>query len=242
MHSRHLNLSALFVVLSIGSPVFAQEKEAAEPTALQKSAAAFVQLLEHGKFEQATQSYDEAMRKALPAEQLKATWETTVTDAGEFKKQLQSRLETGKEYDTVVVICEFAKAQIDARVVFDKSEKITGLFFRPSSPAGQEEIWEGTLDAGVAELRLRFHLFTQEDGKFAATVDSLDQDSMGIVLDVISVQDDAIHFEHTGAEFEFDGKLSKDRGEITGEFSQGGQIIPLTLKKVEKPKDPGPEK
>ena len=50
----------------------------------------------------------------------------------------------------------------------------------------------GMLKAGGVELRLVFHLFKQKDGGYAATMDSPDQGSNGIVLDEVSVTGDAV--------------------------------------------------
>jgi hypothetical protein len=244
MFSRYQTVGSLVIALALCWSAVAQEKKEEEPqeSPPQKAAVALVQLLEQEKFEEATKSFDETMLKAMPADVLKSTWETIQSQAGEFKKQVRNRLESAEEYDTVIVSCEFARVKVDTRVVFDKQQKIAGLFFQPTPPSGEEEIWEGTLDVGVATLPLVFHLFKQEDGTYAATLDSPDQNSMGNPLDEATVKDDTIQFVHKAGMIEFKGKLSQDGKELVGEFSQSGQAFPLTLKKVEKPKVDEPKK
>lgn len=243
MFSRYHAFGSLVVALVLCWSAPAQEKkEEPQESPLQKAAVAFLRLLEQEKYDEATQSFDEKLLEALPAEDLKSNWETIQEQAGEFKKQIRNRLETGDDHDTVIVSCEFANAKVDSRIVFDKEQKIAGLFFQPTPPSGEEEIWEGTLDVGVATLPLVFHLFKQEDGTYAATMDSPDQNSIGNPLDEATVKDGTIRFAHKGAMFEFEGKLSNDGKELVGEFSQSGQAFPLTLKKVEKPKDDEPKK
>src|SRR5262249_51535114 len=149
------------------------------------------------------------MFKALPPGELKKTWEKVIAQAGAYKKQMGSRQEKVDKYDIVYVTCEFAKMRLDARVVFDKADKITGLFFAPPKkplPKGTEEIWEGTLKVAALELRLVFHLFKQPDGGYAGTMDSPDQGAKGIVLDKVSVTDDKVRLELDSAKMVFDGK------------------------------------
>src|SRR5262245_15362692 len=211
----------------------AQEKEAA----VEKTAKAFVALLDKGDFDKATGDFDEAMLKALPADKLKGTWEKVGGDAGAFKKQLSSRVEKSGKYDVVIVTCEFQKKKLDARVVFDKDGKITGLFFKTSPPTGAEEIFEGTLKVGGIEVRLAFHLFKHKDGTYRGTMDSPDQGAKDIPLDEVSVKDDAVRLELKRAKMVYEGKRHKDGKEITGDLKQAGQPFPLALKKVAKAKE-----
>src|SRR5262249_13159360 len=138
------------------------------------------------------------------------------------------------------VTCAFAKATLDARVVFDKDAKIAGLQFRPAAkpaPTGVEEIYEGTLKAGATDVRLVFHLFKQKDGTYAGTMDSPDQEVKGLVFDEASVKGDAVRLELRSAKIVFEGKRSKDGQEIAGTFHQAGLEFPLTLKRVARVKE-----
>lgn len=230
--------SALVVGLLSLVSLVAQEKTEPKVAALEKAARAFVELLDKGEFVKATKDFDATMLKVLPPDELKKTWEKVLSDAGAYKKQLSSRVETAGKYEIVFVTCEFAKTKLDARVVFDKDGKIGGLFFNPvkkPKPQGVEEIYEGTLKVGEVEVRLVFHLFKQKDGSYAGTMDSPAQGAMGLVLDEVSVKDDTVRLEYKSAKMVFEGKRSKDGQQLTGELKQAGQTFPLTLKKVAKP-------
>jgi uncharacterized protein len=215
-----------------GAP--AQEKSQPKPSSLESSAKAFVEMLDKGDFAKATEGYDAAMAKALPAAELKKTWDKLIGEAGAFKKLLRSRQETKGKYEAVIVTCEFAKMNMDTRVVFDKDAKITGLFFKRTLPTGMEEIYEGKLKVGPLEVRLAFHLFKQKDASYAGTMDSPDQGAKDIVLDAVSVKDDTVKLELNSAKIVFEGKRTDDGQEIVGTFEQAGQTFPLTLKRVAK--------
>ena len=129
------------------------------------------------------------------------------------------------------------EAKWDARLVFDKDGKIAGLNFAPTAkpkPQGVEEIWEGKLPAGAIELRMVFHFFKQKDGGYAGTMDSPDQGANDLVADEVTIKDAAVRVRWIRLGVVFEGKLSKDGQEISGEFKQAGQSFPLTLKKVKK--------
>ena len=51
--------------------------------------------------------------------------------------------------------------------------------------------WEGTLDAGVANLKLVIHVVKKGE-QLTATLDSPDQGATGIPIDSITVTDNAI--------------------------------------------------
>ena len=64
------------------SPHLFGEDEPAIKASLDKTARAFVDLLDKGEFEKAAADFDEAMLRALPARKLKETWGKVVGDAG----------------------------------------------------------------------------------------------------------------------------------------------------------------
>jgi hypothetical protein len=222
-------LVLVVTLLSCAATVAQQKSES-----LEQSAKSFVDLLNKKEFAKAATSFDAEMLKAMPAEELKNTWEKLLGQAGAFKSQLGARSEKSGEHEIVYVTCEFAKAKIDVRVVFDKDGKIGGLFFGPAkepAPAGVEEIWEGTLKFGPTELPLVFHLFKQKDGSYIGTMDSPKQSATGIKLDEVAVKSERIKLELKSADVVFEGKIDKGGTKITGSFQQSGQLHPLILKR-----------
>jgi dienelactone hydrolase len=76
--------------------------------------------------------FDETMKEKMPRDKLEATWKAVIRQVGEMKKVTRTRTEKVKKYEVVFVTCAFAKMDLDVRVVFDKDEKVTGLFFSPA--------------------------------------------------------------------------------------------------------------
>jgi uncharacterized protein len=109
----------------------------------------------------------------------------------------------------------------------------TRVWETPQSGQSIEGIWLGTLDAGVAKLRLQMRFSRTLDGKLKGLLDSLDQDAKDIPMDVVTFQDGNLHVEMKGLGASYDGKLSADGTEVVGEFTQGSKL-PLTLKRVTK--------
>lgn len=194
----------------------------------------FVQRLIHGDFDKAVADFDAVMLKVMPADELKKTWEAVLAEAGAYKKTLETRTETVGIYLVVYVTCEFARRPLDVRVVFNKAGKISGLQFRPPTPKGTEEIWEGKLKAGVIELRIVFHLFKAKDGSYTGTMDSPDQGAKGIPLDEVGFKDNALELKLKRLAIVVDGTRDKSGQAIKGHFKQGKQTLPITLKRVTK--------
>jgi dienelactone hydrolase len=128
--------------LSLGvSLAFAlPEKAEQEQTHLKTLAKAFVEHLSKGEFAKATKNYDTAMEKALPADKLEETWKSLIAQVGAFKRQTGLRTEHAAKYEIVFVTCEFEKASLDARVVFNSDKQITGLFFSESKKAEKYQV------------------------------------------------------------------------------------------------------
>jgi hypothetical protein len=100
-----------------------------------------------------------------------------------------------------------------------------------------EGFWAGALDTGAFKLRLVMKFSRTPDGKLKGLLDSVDQGASDIPMDVVTFQNDALHVEIKNLGAMYDGKLSADGTQITGEFMQGGAKLPLDLKRIEKASD-----
>jgi len=76
--------------------------------------------------------FDETMTKALPPQDLEKMWPLLQVQAGEFEEIAASREETQGSFRIVFITCRFKMKSLDAKVVFDKNNKIAGLFFLPT--------------------------------------------------------------------------------------------------------------
>ena len=97
---------------------------------------------------------------------------------------------------------------------------------------GFEGSWQGTLEAGGTKLRLVLTVTKSDAGAYTAKLDSLDQGAT-IPVDPITVNGDVVRLEMKSVEAVFEGVLNKERTELTGTFTQGGQQFPLTFKRSE---------
>jgi len=95
----------------------------------------FLTALEKGDFKLAARDFDETMLKVSGPDKLETMWRTQLPpQLGAFKKQAAARRDQFQGYEIVLVTCEFEKATLDTRVVFDKAGKIAGFGFVPTAP------------------------------------------------------------------------------------------------------------
>lgn len=102
------------------------------------------------------------------------------------------------------------------------------------APAAGVGIWEGTLDVGVAKLRLVFHFDQDAAGAWTGTMDSVDQGANGIPIDTITWDGDSVKCTIKLVKGTFTANLTEDKTQLDGKWTQG-QSWPLVLKKVEQP-------
>jgi dienelactone hydrolase len=111
------------------------QKAAPAEDALTVKARGFLSALEKGDFQLAVRDFDETMLKVSGPDKLETMWTKQLpAQLGAFKKQAASRRDQLQGYEIVLVTCEFEKAILDARVVFDKAGKIAGFGFVPTAP------------------------------------------------------------------------------------------------------------
>jgi dienelactone hydrolase len=95
----------------------------------------FLSALEKGDFILAVKDFDETMLKVSGSDKLEFFWNHQFpTSVGAFKRRTASRRDQLGGYEIVLITCEFEKATLDARVVFDRAGKIAGFGFVPSLP------------------------------------------------------------------------------------------------------------
>jgi len=97
---------------------------------------------------------------------------------------------------------------------------------------GDEQVWEGVLDVGQAKLRLVLHIFKAADGKLTGNVDSPDQGTKALPIDVLTLKDGALRFEMNLISAVYEGRANSEGAQINGQWQQGGQSWPLTFKRT----------
>lgn len=91
--------------------------------------------------------------------------------------------------------------------------------------------WQGTLNAGGVQLHLVLHIAAAKDGVLTATLDSTDQDALGIPVSAIALKGAAFSLSVDAVHGTYAGIVNKDSTEIEGTWTQG-QPLPLTFKRA----------
>ncbi len=94
--------------------------------------------------------------------------------------------------------------------------------------------WQGTLSAGGAELRLVLHLTKAADGSLKATLDSVDQNAIGIPVSSVTFKDSELNLDINDIHGTYEGKLAADGKTISGTWTQGSSL-PLDFKRATTP-------
>jgi len=97
--------------------------------------------------------------------------------------------------------------------------------------ADVEGAWLGTLDLGVMKLRVVFHIASTADG-LTATMDSPDQGAKGIPVSAVTLKGDTLTIEAKKIGGVFAGTVASDRSAISGTWTQGGQGMPLVVRRA----------
>ncbi len=112
--------------------------------------------------------------------------------------------------------------------------------------ATPEGSWAGKLQLPGASLRIVLHVKAAAAGAYTATLDSPDQGARGIPATRVVWQNDSLQLDVGSIGGAYAGKLNADSLLITGQWRQGGQALPLDLKKTDaaaldpkRPQQPG---
>ncbi len=102
---------------------------------------------------------------------------------------------------------------------------------KPAKPSDIDGAWIGTLDTGMAKLRVVFHIVNTEDG-LIATLDSPDQGAKGLPTTSVKREGSTLKIEANAIKGRFEGTIAPDLSTIDGKWTQGGNTWPLVLKRV----------
>src|SRR5208282_1139584 len=97
---------------------------------------------------------------------------------------------------------------------------------RVAQPAELAGDWSGALLAGGSSLRLALHVKADPAGRLSVTLDSLDQQAMGLRGSNAMLKGDSFTFEIPSVSGTYNGTLGNDGKSISGTWSQG---VPMPL-------------
>jgi len=104
---------------------------ATAPAPLAGRATALLNEIAAGRFDDATSNFAPVLKEKLPAKTLADVWAKIQQQAGAFKQFGSATVSHEGANDVVVVPASFANLTLDARVVYDQSGSVAGLFFSP---------------------------------------------------------------------------------------------------------------
>ncbi|HEV3236454.1 MAG TPA: alpha/beta fold hydrolase [Gemmataceae bacterium] len=172
--------AAIVALVLIGGALFAQPPTGDKLPEQTKLAKEFLKAILKEDYTAAGKEFDATMQKVLPKDKLESTWKGLIEKVGAFKKEGAMRTEHTPKYDFVFISCEFEKAPLDLKVVFDGDKKITGFGFvppkkqydfKPPSYAKPESFAESKVTVGTGEWALPATLtMPKGQGPFSAVV------------------------------------------------------------------------
>lgn len=97
--------------------------------------------------------------------------------------------------------------------------------------------WQGSLrPAPGVELRLALEITNSASSGLSGTMISVDQGASRMPTRITSEKSGAVHLEVSNVGGTFDGKLTVDGSEISGDWKQGGNSFSLVFKRLPKAK------
>ena len=120
---------ALLALLAVSLSSCGKKQAASnDPATLAKH---FVDMLAKQDFASAVKRFDTIMTGAMDEVKLRQTWAGVLGQAGAFKKQAGVRVGKEQGLDCVYVTCEFERATLDVKVVYDAKRQVSGLWILP---------------------------------------------------------------------------------------------------------------
>jgi dienelactone hydrolase len=133
VNKRRAIVPTILLLVMTSQPANLQSQTQDETANLVVAARAFVAQLATKDFSAAVAPFDDTMKAVMPAAKLEETWNAVLKEVGPFKQAGKAKTEKQGAYTLVFVTCEFQKATLDIKVVFDQSKRIAGLLFTPST-------------------------------------------------------------------------------------------------------------
>lgn len=136
MKRKFLYSTICALVLLVQLDAGAQQKRAVAVPVV-SSAKSVLTMLSKENYTGVSKSFDSDMRNALPPAKLREVWQALTKQLGSFKRlagaQSGRAEDSGATFDVVTVTCEFERAPVNARLVFNRNRQVSGLYFVPVS-------------------------------------------------------------------------------------------------------------
>ena len=100
---------------------------------LSELAAKALSELTSGNYAAFSARVEESLKPYLTEAKLQESWEKITEQAGAFKSSGPVRQEKDKGFRYVIIACQFEKATLDVRLIFNSRRQISGLVFAPGA-------------------------------------------------------------------------------------------------------------
>ena len=104
--------------------------------------------------------------------------------------------------------------------------------YAPRKDSDAQGYWQGTLKAGNTPLRMALKIAERTNGVFRAVLNSLDQGGLDIEATDVTYQAPTLKAEFGGIGGAFEGTVDSSDRVMTGNWTQGGTPLPLTLERA----------
>ena len=104
--------------------------------------------------------------------------------------------------------------------------------YAPRKDSDLQGYWKGTLKPGNTTLQVALKIAERADGTFRAAGDSPDQGSKDVEATSVTYNRPTVKVEFGGIGGVFEGTVDDSDRVITGNLTQGGQAMPLTLERA----------
>ena len=94
--------------------------------------------------------------------------------------------------------------------------------------------WEGSVNAGMASIKVVVHITQDKKGELTGSLDSPMQNASNIPIDQVSFEGGSLSFRVPVVAGNFNGKLNDAKNGIAGTWQQGSNSLPLSLTKVKR--------
>jgi hypothetical protein len=101
-----------------------------------EAARSLVKLMVEGRFEAIADRFNQQMKEALPSKKLADTWKPLSEQLGAFEQEVRTQQGQEAGFDVVLVTCRFRNAEVNVRVAFDPSGRVSGFSILPASGPG----------------------------------------------------------------------------------------------------------
>ena len=122
--------ATLFVALAFGMP-HASAQDAPAPLAI---AGQLLDRMDAGEYAQAEAMFSADMAAAVPADKLKAVWESLPAQAGAAKRRGEASVDAQGGTELVTVPLHYEKAELVAKVAIAGDGKVVGFLIQPAPP------------------------------------------------------------------------------------------------------------